>query len=256
MAGCYSAATPQSTVQNGPFTFLGCSSTCRTQSNRYFFYNPDTQGCVCALTTWSNPSALLQGSLTAGCSPGNQSPPGCQSCPFNSWQYWDSETSFVTGLSTCYNQPNINIGLGSYNVISNPGQCFVQCAFSVYAYMYANIVFNQWNCFCSNDNLVNSGAPSVGCQQGSLFAAASGFQRRKRIDPATNTYCPGTLSACRASDSSEGYECLDTRSELESCGGCVNGYYDNSTHASGFNCDLLSTHSQQYSCVDGTCQPY
>ncbi|WOO79998.1 uncharacterized protein LOC62_02G003513 [Vanrija pseudolonga] len=223
--GCYAAATPQSTVQPGTFTFLGCSSQCKTQSNRYFFWNPDTQGCACALTAWSSPSSLLTGSVTAGCTATNQSPPGCQSCPFNTWQYWDSETSFVTGVTTCYNQPNINIALGSYNVISNPGQCYVQCATSTYAYVYANIVFNQWNCFCSDTNLINNGAPGVGCQQGSVFVSlhslttltfskvfahslqsrASGLSRRRRATLSPNAYCPGALSACKVSGS-EGYE--------------------------------------------------
>lgn len=39
-------------------------------------------------------------------------------------------------------------------------------------------------------------------------------------------YCPGKLAACRIGNSltGDGYECIDTTSELESCGGCIAGW--------------------------------
>ncbi|WOO86358.1 uncharacterized protein LOC62_08G009837 [Vanrija pseudolonga] len=215
-------APPGFTSQSGPPTFLGCYAAATPQST------------------------VQPGLFTfLGCS------------------YWDSTTSFVSGYSTCYAQPSVNIPLGSYKVITTPVDCYIQCATSTYAYVYANIAFNQWNCFCSNSYLVPGGTSFQGCQQGSVFvfahslqAAASGFARRKRVLADPNAYCPGALSACKVANSSEGYECLDTRSELESCGGCVNGYFDNSTQPLGLNCDTLSTHDQQYTCVEGQCQPF
>ncbi|KAL1405633.1 hypothetical protein Q8F55_009272 [Vanrija albida] len=53
-------------------------------------------------------------------------------------------------------------------------------------------------------------------------------QRRRKqalLDAEMNPYCPSGLIACRVAEGSDGYECLDTTSELESCGGCRFGEY-------------------------------
>lgn len=87
----------------------------------------------------------------------------------------------------------------------------------------------------------------------SIEAQASGLARRqlqvevRRSRKADNTLCPASLTACRVSGTEDGYEvrslllrrdfdgrlthppcysqCLDTQTELESCGGCLHGVF-------------------------------
>lgn len=52
-------------------------------------------------------------------------------------------------------------------------------------------------------------------------------------------------TACPISKSSKGWECLDTRSALDSCGGCLS--------AGGINC-LNIPGVMGVGCVDSTCE--
>lgn len=63
-------------------------------------------------------------------------------------------------------------------------------------------------------------------------AAASGLTRRQQREAllAKNdrppSYCPNGWTACKVDEEDEeAYECIDTKSDLESCGGCRSGQY-------------------------------
>ncbi|KAI9637793.1 uncharacterized protein MKK02DRAFT_31360 [Dioszegia hungarica] len=95
-------------------------------------------------------------------------------------------------------------------------------------------------------------------------AAASGILRRrerverKRAQAAmAKRLCPMKRVACiiPGSDSYEASTCIDPLSELESCGGCVNGVFGASkTTTSGTDCSALpGARLGSYSCSAGRC---
>lgn len=55
---------------------------------------------------------------------------------------------------------------------------------------------------------------------------------RAEAERRDNAYCPSGLTGC-AIPGSKYYECINTEVELESCGGCTNGVFGNSTIATG-----------------------
>ncbi|WVR06262.1 hypothetical protein IAU60_003292 [Kwoniella sp. DSM 27419] len=54
-------------------------------------------------------------------------------------------------------------------------------------------------------------------------------------------YCPAGLTPCRViSSESQDYECLDTSTELESCGGCLYGSVDDTATIVGQDCSAIT----------------
>ncbi|WVW86702.1 hypothetical protein I302_108756 [Kwoniella bestiolae CBS 10118] len=98
-------------------------------------------------------------------------------------------------------------------------------------------------------------------------ATASGLSRRENRGlggqgpvHAGSFWCPNGMTACQLEQNPASYECIDTESDLESCGGCLYGDYDprgrtNTTSSVGTDCStiegVLMGHS---SCVRGDCQ--
>ncbi|KAI9633515.1 uncharacterized protein MKK02DRAFT_38169 [Dioszegia hungarica] len=84
-------------------------------------------------------------------------------------------------------------------------------------------------CFSGFTGTFNTGS----CVSSSQFifyrtpgATVSGNYRRRAVGQgplAIARVCPSGFEACLAAAGSDGYECVDTATELESCGGCDNG---------------------------------
>lgn len=75
--------------------------------------------------------------------------------------------------------------------------------------------------------------------------------------------CPYPLDACVITPGSDGYECIDTQRELESCGGCRFGAIspanatDVAASVRGTDCTALpGVLRGAVSCVDGQCRVY
>lgn len=110
--------------------------------------------------------------------------------------------------------PHINNCRNSYN------QCQTGCT-------------SVWNWSTPTNN--NGPTPSGGY--------SGGYSRRYR--KREESICPANETACPISDNSENHECLDTQSELSSCGGCV-------TLNDGENC-LIIPGAQGVGCLQGKC---
>lgn len=98
----------------------------------------------------------------------------------------------------------------------------------------------------------------------------SGLARRRTVaaraiiqaELATFRDCPRGLEACSIPGSGRAYECLDTSTELEACGGCVDGYFDEQMgtgravgRAVGTDCSTIDGVALGgVSCVGGRCQ--
>lgn len=72
----------------------------------------------------------------------------------------------------------------------------------------------------------------------------SGYYRRHRRE-ATKPLCPLNETACPISPSAPGHECLDTQTEITSCGGCA-------TRNEGENC-LIIEGADEVGCESGEC---
>lgn len=78
-------------------------------------------------------------------------------------------------------------------------------------------------------------------------------QMRLAEESARNAYCPSGKAACRVPGSSD-YECIDTNSELESCGGCAYGAYGSNSTYTGTDCTALpGVVPSATSCWHGSC---
>lgn len=85
-------------------------------------------------------------------------------------------------------------------------------------------------------------------------AARKRMEARANAERAALGDCPRGCHAC-AILGSDNYECLDTDSELESCGGCVDGYYDNKNGTVGTDCAAIKGVAVGgVSCIRGHCE--
>ncbi|WWD18323.1 hypothetical protein CI109_102773 [Kwoniella shandongensis] len=76
--------------------------------------------------------------------------------------------------------------------------------------------------------------------------------RRARLVP---EFCPKGLTPCAVAGS-DSYECIDTNLELESCGGCTNGLYQDYSHNAtiGVDCSTIpGVASGAVTCQSGEC---
>ncbi|WWD09485.1 hypothetical protein V865_007609 [Kwoniella europaea PYCC6329] len=88
----------------------------------------------------------------------------------------------------------------------------------------------------------------------------SGYARRalkeKLKKARTVGLCPEGFEACKIGDSPEGYECIDTFSDLESCGGCTSGKFETG-QVSGTDCTTLPGIADYgVTCFKGSCQAF
>ncbi|KAF8516184.1 protein priA [Hysterangium stoloniferum] len=134
------------------------------------------------------------------------SPPRGKACPPTNW-YWHSQKSCCVPTHPQPRNPP-------------PPQC------------YHDYQWNQWTQCCEPTKPTKTTThsqpsqtphnpyypPSYGHKGGN-----DGYRRNKRSHPeATEAVCPRSYSACPLDNLTAGYyECMDTTTELRSCGGCV-----------------------------------
>ncbi|KAL1413824.1 hypothetical protein Q8F55_001608 [Vanrija albida] len=183
-------------------------------------------------------------------------------------------------LGTCSSSTGYPAGDNTQFTVASADQCFnsAQCATKKYISLGATGVRQDgllvdilvgrsggsYTCACSNTApsgaTVNCGdeigsiahglPPLAGWWEKSYAftnfqqTVASGGTRRRRAEQMrlaaqAKTLCPGGRSACRVPGSND-YECIDTTSELESCGGCAYGdFVGNGTLATGTDCTAI-----------------
>ncbi|WVQ94587.1 hypothetical protein IAU59_001667 [Kwoniella sp. CBS 9459] len=98
------------------------------------------------------------------------------------------------------------------------GECENAVAYSAFL-TQSNYLFDA--CFAEKSELAPNTSPSG-------WAKRQHRQRMRREQYKLSVeLCPSGLTACRVGGGSDvlAYECVDIESELESCGGCVNGAY-------------------------------
>ncbi|OCF73148.1 hypothetical protein I204_06378 [Kwoniella mangroviensis CBS 8886] len=250
--GCFSVATGWAVAESSPTatSITECNAACADLGYPYAYYShPSAYYCLC-----------ITQSPAAGCLRQAQS------------EYTDCGDSQTTvyALSTdydfvkCYSSPSSDDTSSQSSIEA----CFTHC--STYNNALIGYGGNHFNCICLNESLDLEGEAQQCGQSGLYFAyihtpassASTVERRRRRLERMKrdeqlrlNRFCPSRLEACVVPGSEDSLECIDTSSELESCGGCLYGSYSNSTSSIGTDCSTLSGAAFGGStCFDGRCQ--
>lgn len=215
----YSCTTPSyalgGTILPGNSTSpSNCASAC--YSSAQYEYSSYLNGtCSCTNTN------ALGTSLTTGL-------PGA--CGSNA-ESWITHTSF--SLDACV---AVSVSLGLTGTSSDISTIFQTCSKNQVAIIAPANGVLEYSCSVLPLNLLAVPCTSANARiyQHPADATASGAARRRRAaeralkerENAASAHCPKGLTPCLVSlDQSKGYECIDVSSELESCGGCINGVF-------------------------------
>ncbi|WWC72918.1 uncharacterized protein I206_106882 [Kwoniella pini CBS 10737] len=257
--GCYQSISPtgndpaSTSVTSEAACYTYCSPTASTAP--YMYYNSGGS-CVCSAVAPAQ-SKIIQGSDNTG------------TCPSTAYRASKLVTTFqFNGCS-----PSANPSSDQSFMVSSPGECFSSCASSGQAAFSprSNTADTQLYCLCAPSNDVFSPTDdSRTCGYSSFFlynhnaaSSASGIARRQmreklhsiRRQNSKPNFCPRNMKACNIPNSIA-YECIDTTSELESCGGCMFGEYgDLHEIATGTDCSAMrGAILGGTTCQDSACQ--
>ncbi|WVW80093.1 hypothetical protein I302_102066 [Kwoniella bestiolae CBS 10118] len=236
-----------------------CLTYCKTENYRTGAYDTVTDVCYCTSDIppfspyYLDSSADSAGNCVAGS---------------GDVQVFDLQTPFQ--FLGCYdNDPDDAVYIDYIDFES----CFDRCSASGSNYNYAFpqtfTVGSGRNsiCRCGSSPALDSTACGVNARflYTQNLVVPSGIPGRKRalerLDRARRLardqpFCPVGMTPCRVEGDS--YECVDLNSELESCGGCMNGIYgsDNTTRA-GLDCSTLPGAAfGATTCYRGSCQAW
>ncbi|KAL1413081.1 hypothetical protein Q8F55_000830 [Vanrija albida] len=253
LSGLVNQVTSIGSPANSP---AGCPAACTANvpGSVYSFFFPIIGGlgsCYCG-TGASSPGAgdiSIATSSTGGCPVGE----------FDI-QYLPATPYTFTG---CFSSAAITPGTSTS--ITDDASCFTSCAAGGYKYMVLTSAFGSDNYQCQCSNTVTPGSAQT-CQVGSVqvyqSSTASAASRRRRDLLAAQakarnpTLCPPFHSACTIPGSENVYECVDTRYELESCGGCVTPTFGDHTGVARIGIDCTSLPGAAFggvSCIQGRC---
>ncbi|WVW84444.1 hypothetical protein I302_106478 [Kwoniella bestiolae CBS 10118] len=233
--GCSSIGAALAGDQVTATSIAGCNAACAAAGYTYaYFANPDSNSNYCG--------CFSEGPASGG----NRDPEsGFTDC--------GNDQSTVYALATdynfiqCYSSPSSD---DTTSQITNDA-CWDHCK------TYTNALFqyasNHFNCICSNVAISSDGSAET-CSRSAYFAYSHTpfsspsladrrrrrLERMKREQLVMNRFCPSGLEACKVPGSEDSFECIDTSSELESCGGCLYGSYTNATASAGIDCSILT----------------
>lgn len=180
-------------------------------------------------------------------------------------------TSSQVTQQGCYTSATLTGG--SSSTITNPDTCFSTCLNWKYMSITPVGTGGTYTCTCGTAETLGTSAncavnrPVVYTNSDGTASLAA--RRRRALEiaarmQAQQKVCPGSLKSCFTATPSlsEGiaFECVDTKSELESCGGCVRGEYTNdfvlgqTIATSGEDCTAIEGVAfGAVSCVKGRC---
>ncbi|BEJ14097.1 hypothetical protein CspHIS471_0312710 [Cutaneotrichosporon sp. HIS471] len=238
-------------------SYTGCPTYCQgTQGTTYSAYQPGLFGllsnCYC---TNSQPTSqhATAGSNSAGNCPGGTYQVNYLGPPANVLDFTGCTTGGIPGSGSpgAFTTPNAD-------------QCFTTCQ----TYKYLILIPSSgpsFSCQCANFLTPGSAATcNVGVQNiynNAAMAPSGGARKRrnqemqKRIAE-NNSPCPHGTEACLIPGSVHAWECVDTSTDLESCGGCVTAVFDQPhRNATGVDCTIGAAVGGA-SCSRGICKQW
>ncbi|WVW79138.1 hypothetical protein I302_101104 [Kwoniella bestiolae CBS 10118] len=254
-------------------TFVGCSSTDFAPSDSVFTVDTYTQAEDCAMGCYYNPGgqymwAYFQyGSGACMCSntyypyyylvPEPQEYINVLRCADNDYTVWVSASTYST--NRCYSRqedPEMESSLAYQGQVADPQECFRDC--SAYNYASTQLLGDAdgagMNCWCgSQESYLGANGYEAACDFNtftiyqhpagtvinSVYAKRQLKERLIRTRNRKRALCPGTLTACVVPGVSDSFECIDTKQELESCGGCMSGEFNEHNSTMGIDCTSL-----------------
>ncbi|WWC88381.1 uncharacterized protein L201_003292 [Kwoniella dendrophila CBS 6074] len=237
-------------------TFKGFSlstSACTTSCSGYIYsyYSSDS---LCTCSNLDPSPADLQTGQSGTCT--------------TSGQYEVNVVSTTYDSTTCYPFYEFTSEFGSFSV-TGPKQCLYSCRDRSYAISLAQPSGGgsySWYCSCSNNPMkIGTSSTTCGGSQYYVFnhpayAKASQLAKRNAHEQAskkrnTKELCPGGLTACLVPglEQSNAWECVDTQNDIDSCGGCVYGSYNNASISIGQPCNQKGVSLGAATCVSGQC---
>ncbi|WVF67179.1 hypothetical protein IAT40_001926 [Kwoniella sp. CBS 6097] len=176
----------------------------------------------------------------------------------------------------CYNDVNLqsaDTNTVSMTPFSNPQQCLAFCkAYDVVSFVPFS---GGFQCACSGTTAEFQRETPQACGPGSFYfaiheagtAVSSQFAKRQAKERLMKTrsqreaLCPNSLTACRVPGAfADSFECIDTTAELESCGGCSQGFFNDREAANaalGVDCTSLPGVAKgAVTCTAGVCEAF
>ncbi|GFZ47273.1 hypothetical protein JCM24511_05016 [Saitozyma sp. JCM 24511] len=253
-------------------TASACGSTCAEDRYGYsYLYDGGGQATYCFCSNDAPATgSIVEGDATDGsCEPGD---------------FWVYQTSSPYSFDGCYTSLDPRIPL-SKTTVSSPDACFTKCGAKQFAAFIPEA--EGYSCACSSTK--PGTGPAEFCAQHEIYAyrqdsssststTESGgnglvlqrdlrprastakrrqiYQENKRKRGAAVAHCPAPLTACAIPGHAEGFECIDTTAELESCGGCTAGVFgDSNTTVAGVDCSTLpGVRLGGTTCTSGLCE--
>ncbi|KAL7424882.1 hypothetical protein Q5752_000568 [Cryptotrichosporon argae] len=263
-------------ISNVP-TASDCAADCASRSYEYAYYYPGFPLCYC---DHNSPTGAELDTMTQTLT-GTTATYTCGQD--QDWEVYVSDTTYsasqVDGLcqTTLTTDPAL-----AYESADSIEACLKQCE------EYDNAVYTMTSgasvecaCFDSASTIVDASAvgtcasssvywlqhtagayvtdygPGVAGPQASAWAKRHTRQLAMRSLAARRLACPAPATACIVGDDAASFECLDTRTELEACGGCTAGTYGDATAPVGVDCTTLpGVATDAVTCQAGQCVAY
>ncbi|WWC70660.1 uncharacterized protein I206_104611 [Kwoniella pini CBS 10737] len=252
-AGCYSDDGVTFVTQLGtgggegsPANAAECSTTCGSSDYTYAAWRASDGACFCSNNFPTGPQMTSGQDYSGTCTTSSDFSVRVVTTSFNLLECTDSVSYDNDGFMPF--------------VVVNPQDCFNNCRGAYIGTFIEAPQNGYYTCQCAADKLDSIGN-EVTCSPSSYFifyhtaaAKASGLSRRKSlptdiVSQRYTQYCPSGLTACRIQGQEESYECLNTSTELESCGGCMFGQYGNTTSDAGEDCTTIGAALGASTCI-------
>ncbi|WVW81411.1 hypothetical protein I302_103404 [Kwoniella bestiolae CBS 10118] len=155
-------------------------------------------------------------------------------------------------------------------------ECFDNCQSYTYAVARPDGESQEFSCFCGNDQgefqyteqVCDAGSEYIFQNVGESPSEIVGRRRLKerrelakarKLGRLAGPACPKGLEACNVPGVDGAFECIDTNSELESCGGCAHGRFGEKIASRSIGVDCTSLPGVRLgasTCYEGKCEVY
>ncbi|GMK53775.1 hypothetical protein CspeluHIS016_0103610 [Cutaneotrichosporon spelunceum] len=235
-------------------SYTGCPTYCQgTMGTKYSVYQPGLFGllsnCYCTNIQPTSDHAVAGTNSNGACNGGTYQV-NYLGPPANILDFTGCTTGGVPGP-----------GSPASFTTPNADQCFTTCQ----TYKYLILVPSSgpsFTCQCASFLTPGSAATcNVGVQNiyNNAAIAPSGGARRRRDHEMQeriakyNGPCIPPYETCMVPNEEHGWECIDTSIHLESCGGCLHGFFGQpNRNASGVDC-TIGAHRHGAGCAGGVC---
>ncbi|WVQ94775.1 hypothetical protein IAU59_001857 [Kwoniella sp. CBS 9459] len=196
---------------------------------------------------------------------------GGASCDSTQLTMLASVSTYV--FEQCYTYATLEVPAEALiRTASNPEECLHSCVDYEVAAWYVSE--NGFTCACTASSNFNRGdaaacgpgrpyvaTHTVGDSINSQFAKRQLRERLIKEKSGRSALCPKPLTACRIPGAfADSFECIDTLAELESCGGCAQGFFNDNEAASGalgVDCTSLPGVARGgVTCSSGSCEVF